>query len=98
MSDAWLTLTDEQLRDEVIATGQEATGLPVGPSYGATQGEWETLAMTVQRLFVVAVRPIAESADPRRAHRPVPAATRAERCRAVPRHCRRHRGLHARHV
>ena len=67
MSDAWLTLTDEQLRDEVIATGQEATGLPVGPSYGATQGEWETLAMTVQRLFIVAVRPIAESADPRRA-------------------------------
>ena len=61
----WLDLTDDQLRDEVVAIGEQESGLTRGPAAGFFATTFETMAMMVQRVFRVGIRPVAEHADPR---------------------------------
>ena len=66
-SPEWLDLTDAQLRDRVIADGETQSKLTIGPAQALLRTMWEVMALTVQRAFQIAVRPIARHADPRRA-------------------------------
>ena len=61
----WLALTDDQLRDAVIADGERLSGHVGQPSVGLERGLFEVNALTVQRVFGVGIRPIARHADPR---------------------------------
>ena len=63
----WLATTDEQLRDQVIAAGEEKAGVRGGPTVALFRGLWEAMAMMIVQIFQSAIRPIMRHADPREA-------------------------------
>lgn len=63
----YLDLTNEQIRDQVILEGEERSGLQGRTSVGFFRTLWETMALIVQRVYRIAIRPIAIFIDPREA-------------------------------
>ena len=60
----WLTLTDEEIRDWILATAESESGFRRSASVGPITGLWETVALAFQRGWDVGVRPIAGNIDP----------------------------------
>ena len=60
----WLTLTDEEIRDWILATAESESGFRRSASVGPITGLWETMALAFQRGWDVGVRPISANIDP----------------------------------
>ena len=76
----WLTLTDEEIRDWILATAESESGFRRSASVGPITGLWETMALAFQRGWDVGVRPISTNIDPEIAIGVLPACPR-HRCR-----------------
>lgn len=63
----WLGLTDDQIDSEVLRLGIAQTRTEEGPSFSFTATVMRFVALVVRWIFRVAIRPIGNQFDPRRA-------------------------------
>ena len=68
MSDpAFVTWTDAEIREFILATAERESGFSRSASVGPITGLWEMAALAMQRGWEVGVRPTAEAINPERA-------------------------------